>query len=175
MPTLTSLRAYARHRGVTLHAVQAAIDSGRLCESVTRDAHGVRKIADVELADREWAANTLARADMPDTRPTTAAQTWPDWAPRWVHELEMTPADVLGHAMHADAVAVAFARLHLEAAADPEAAIPALLVRLRPLLAEAPPVPGFAPIDMCASLTLDAALEQIHGPDDDPEPGDQTP
>ncbi len=54
-----SLRAYAAHRtrqglrGGSLAAVQRAIDSGRLRASVVDG-----RIADPELADREWAANT---------------------------------------------------------------------------------------------------------------------
>lgn len=52
-------QAYARHRralglpGQTHKAVQRAMDSGRLQKSVRN-----RKIIDVELADREWEANT---------------------------------------------------------------------------------------------------------------------
>jgi hypothetical protein len=58
-----SLRAYAAHRkslglpGASLQAVQRAIDRQRLYESVVR-VHGSRKILDVDVADREWAANT---------------------------------------------------------------------------------------------------------------------
>jgi hypothetical protein len=170
----TSLRAYARHRGVSLAAVQGAIDAGRLRESVIRDEHGTRKIGDVALADREWQANTLPRAGQPDTRPPAPYEPmWPDWAPEWVHALAMTPADVLGHAMRDHALAVALARLHLEQAPDPETAAAALLERLRPLLADAPAVPGFAPVEMCASLTLDEAVDQLHGLDDDPEAGER--
>lgn len=57
------LREYARHRkdaslpGGTVNAVRTAIDSGRLCKSLTPDG---RQIADAELADAEWEANTLA-------------------------------------------------------------------------------------------------------------------
>jgi hypothetical protein len=43
-----SLRAYARHRGVTLRAVQKARDSKRITVP----------IVDVETADREWERNT---------------------------------------------------------------------------------------------------------------------
>jgi hypothetical protein len=58
-----SLRGYAAHRrslgltGGTLPAVRKAIARERLVESVVTVA-GVKKIADPELADREWAANT---------------------------------------------------------------------------------------------------------------------
>lgn len=63
-----SLRAYAGHRkgrglpGGTLKSVQRAIAGGRLVDSlVTVD--GVKRIADPDQADREWAANTdLSRA-----------------------------------------------------------------------------------------------------------------
>ena len=50
MPLL-SLRAYARHRGVSLAAVQKAIHSGR----ITPNADG---LIDSERADAEWSAKT---------------------------------------------------------------------------------------------------------------------
>jgi hypothetical protein len=56
-----SLRAYAKHRGVTLKAVQKAIESGR----IHPNADG--KI-DTDRADAEWARNTG-----PKVRRTTAA------------------------------------------------------------------------------------------------------
>ena len=56
-----SLRAYAKRRGVSAEAVSKAIESGRLERSVVVVA-GEPKIADAELADREWAANTRPRA-----------------------------------------------------------------------------------------------------------------
>jgi P27 family predicted phage terminase small subunit len=57
-----SLRAYARRRGVSVEAVSRAVERGRLVESVVR-VGGVPKIADPDLADDEWAANTdLSRA-----------------------------------------------------------------------------------------------------------------
>jgi hypothetical protein len=52
-----SLRGYAKHRGVTLGAVQRAIESGRLVKSLTK-VNGATKIADPAAADGEWAANT---------------------------------------------------------------------------------------------------------------------
>lgn len=52
-----SLRAYAKRVGVSVEAVSQAIKAGRLTKSVTRES-GKPKIADAELADREWAANT---------------------------------------------------------------------------------------------------------------------
>src|SRR6185503_3692478 len=63
-----SLRAYAAHRksqgfaGGSLQAVQRAIQGQRLVESIV-SIDGVKKVADPELADREWVANTdLSRA-----------------------------------------------------------------------------------------------------------------
>lgn len=58
-----SLRAYAAHRkglglpGGSLQAVQRAISGDRLRDAVVV-VGGVKKIADPEAADREWAANT---------------------------------------------------------------------------------------------------------------------
>ncbi len=69
------IRAYARHRasrglpGTVQSAVQYAIDSGRLVKSLSPDR---KKIIDVELADREWEANS--RSDhAPLTGPTAPA------------------------------------------------------------------------------------------------------
>lgn len=56
-PAAISLRSYARHRGVSLTAVQKAIDDGRLSVSVTT-VNGVRKITDPQQADKEWEQNT---------------------------------------------------------------------------------------------------------------------
>lgn len=57
-----SVRAYARHRGVTHRAVQNAITKGRLVGSVGRGSRGPT-IVDVILADHEWDRNTdLTRA-----------------------------------------------------------------------------------------------------------------
>lgn len=67
-----SLAAYARHRqaaglpGGTRHAVDLAIQAGRLRRSVATSASGKAKISDVALADAEWAATTHA-----DRRPLT--------------------------------------------------------------------------------------------------------
>lgn len=58
-----SLRAYAAHRkglslpGGTLQAVQRAIAGRRLVDCLVV-VGGVKRIADPEAADREWAANT---------------------------------------------------------------------------------------------------------------------
>lgn len=60
-PPTTSLSAYARHRGVSTEAVRKAIATRRLVKSITNDEPP--QIADAQLADREWAANTdLTRA-----------------------------------------------------------------------------------------------------------------
>ena len=53
-----SQRAYAKHRGVTLRAVQKAIKAGRLSHSLTENAQGHKKILSAEAADSEWLANT---------------------------------------------------------------------------------------------------------------------
>jgi phage terminase Nu1 subunit (DNA packaging protein) len=58
-----TLTAYAARRGVSPKAVSKAIAAGRLSASVTRDQHGAPKIADPDLADREWEANTRARVE----------------------------------------------------------------------------------------------------------------
>jgi hypothetical protein len=63
----TSLRAYAKRRGVSAEAVSKAIMSGRLRESVVM-VGGQPKIRDVDLADREWGANTRPRVDLPPPR-----------------------------------------------------------------------------------------------------------
>ena len=55
MADLLSLRGYARHRGVTLQAVQKAIQSGRI--GTVKDSKGKPKI-DPETADRLWNQNT---------------------------------------------------------------------------------------------------------------------
>ena len=58
-----SLRAYAKRRGTSVQAVSVAIKAGRLSLSVVRTG-GVPKIADPDLADREWDANTRPRIDV---------------------------------------------------------------------------------------------------------------
>jgi phage terminase Nu1 subunit (DNA packaging protein) len=56
MPTVTPT-AYAKHRKCSPEGVFDAIRKGRLQASVTRQESG-RYLVDVELADKEWAANT---------------------------------------------------------------------------------------------------------------------
>src|SRR4051794_30803735 len=70
-PQVLSVRAYARHRGSSHQAVLRAIARGRLSASLTT-IDGVTKIADVALADQEWAATTdLSKA--PDAVKVRAA------------------------------------------------------------------------------------------------------
>jgi hypothetical protein len=57
-----SLRAYAKRRGVSAESVSKAVSDGRLKGSVVR-VNGAPKIADPDLADREWEANTRQRVD----------------------------------------------------------------------------------------------------------------
>lgn len=64
-----SLTAYAKRRGVSPVAVSKAVAAGRLSASVVRDARGAPKIADPELADQEWTANTRPRIDHPSADP----------------------------------------------------------------------------------------------------------
>jgi hypothetical protein len=49
---MMSLRAYAKHRGCALNAVQAAIKAGRISWG------GKGTLIDSELADNQWSANT---------------------------------------------------------------------------------------------------------------------
>ena len=59
---ILSQRAYARHRGVNLSAVQKAIQSGRI--STLEDGR-----IDSDVADEEWQRNTMARPPaMPQRR-----------------------------------------------------------------------------------------------------------
>jgi hypothetical protein len=73
-PPIT-LTAYASRRGVSPKAVSKAIAAGRLTASVTRDQHGAPKISDPDLADREWEANTRARAEYAAPAPADPAET----------------------------------------------------------------------------------------------------
>lgn len=86
---MMSLRAYARRRktlglpGASLKAVQRAIASERLKESVARDGAGTPSISDPSLADREWIAHTDAAlaptADAPvDAAPAESGETYAD-------------------------------------------------------------------------------------------------
>jgi hypothetical protein len=74
---IMSQRAYARHRGVAVRAVQKAIESGRISTLPTGEI-------DSEIADREWARNTrrfappvasgLKQDDEPESEPFGASQ-----------------------------------------------------------------------------------------------------
>lgn len=67
---LMGYREYARHRGVSLGAVQKALRDGRI--QATAD-----KKIDSEVADREWASNTDASRvamNVFESRPTVAQQ-----------------------------------------------------------------------------------------------------
>jgi len=55
---MISIRAYADSRGISHTAVQKAIKSGRLVKCLGKSDSGAVKIADADLADKEWAANT---------------------------------------------------------------------------------------------------------------------
>src|ERR1035441_908465 len=59
-----SLRGYARHRGVSLRAVQKALKSGRI--SAREDGR-----LDADVADKNWASTTAPRPQ-PVSRPTKA-------------------------------------------------------------------------------------------------------
>jgi hypothetical protein len=85
---LTSLRAYAKLRGVSVEAVSKAIKAGRLRECV-KFVDGVPKIADCELANREWDANTQPRIDQP-----TSTRTVTKPSPSDDDDDEDLPADV---------------------------------------------------------------------------------
>ena len=88
---MVSLRAYARSRGCSLRGVQKAIASGRLVDAVTADSKGRPKIVSIELADREWAANTdesfhrglpcpQAASNVKPAEPSPAATPFPPFA-----------------------------------------------------------------------------------------------
>ncbi len=68
MATPMSLSEYARRRGVSVEAVSKAVKAGRLRGSIVT-VDGKPKIADAELADHEWEANTRPRIDHPPPRP----------------------------------------------------------------------------------------------------------
>jgi len=74
-----SLRAYARHRGVSLRAVQKAIQAGRIEKSTTG------KI-DIQIADTQWDTRTAPR-------PRVAEQSGPRQGPQ---KQKAVPADGQG-------------------------------------------------------------------------------
>src|SRR6266852_5587299 len=72
-----SLRAYARHRGVSLRAVQKAIKSGRI--AAREDGR-----LDADVADVNWARNTAPRPQ-PSSKPVQPAAASPQSAPHHHH------------------------------------------------------------------------------------------
>ena len=76
-----SLRAYARHRGVSLRAVQKALKSGRI--SAREDGR-----VDAEVSDTNWARNTAPRpilATSPRSKLTAHNVPVPKTAPERAH------------------------------------------------------------------------------------------
>jgi DNA-binding transcriptional regulator YhcF (GntR family) len=69
---ILSLRAYARHRGVQLRAVQKAIEYGRI--TTLPDGQ-----IDSDVADEEWARNTMPKVP-PPTRGGSRQEDDPDQA-----------------------------------------------------------------------------------------------
>lgn len=75
MVNAMTLGKYAEHRrarglpGCSKAAVSKAIKAGRLAKSVVRDHRGQPKIADPELADREW---RIVRTLPPSAAPLVA-------------------------------------------------------------------------------------------------------
>ena len=78
-----TLRAYARHRGVSLRAVQKALKSGRI--STREDGR-----LDAEVTDANWARNTAPRPQPPST-PAAAMPAKPAAAHQSVHHHSNTP------------------------------------------------------------------------------------
>jgi hypothetical protein len=76
-----TLTAYAARRGVSVKAVSKAVAAGRLSGSVVRDKHGSPKIADPELADREWVTKTRASIDR---KPASYSEASPTPPHAWV-------------------------------------------------------------------------------------------
>jgi hypothetical protein len=72
-----TLTAYAQRRGVSVKAVSKAVAAGRLAASVVRNHHGAPKIADADLADREWEANTRTRGATPQLVAARASSSAP--------------------------------------------------------------------------------------------------
>lgn len=81
MPEPMSLSAYARRRRVSVEAVSKAVERGRLRGSVVM-VDGKPKIADAELADTEWQANTRPRIDHPPPPAAPKAKKRPPRPPR---------------------------------------------------------------------------------------------
>jgi len=75
-PEPMSLRGYARHRGVSLRAVQKALKSGRI--NAREDGR-----LDADLADTNWARNTAPRPQSSSKTPSKHAV--PKAAPENAH------------------------------------------------------------------------------------------
>lgn len=87
-----SFRAYSRHRGTSVEAVRRAIKSKRLLACLVTDAAGRVQIGDVDLADREWAANTdLTKAPSYVKERAAARVTGPQGVTPPVTEPPVTP------------------------------------------------------------------------------------
>ena len=71
---IMSMRAYAKHRGVSPEAVSKAVRTGRI--TTVTDEKGRRAI-DPEVADREWQANTNVAHKTTPTRAEAAGETAP--------------------------------------------------------------------------------------------------
>jgi hypothetical protein len=79
-----TLRAYARHRGVSLRAVQKALKSGRI--STREDGR-----LDAEASDANWARNTAPRPQPPSTPAAAKPAKTPAAAHQSVHHNSDTP------------------------------------------------------------------------------------
>lgn len=99
-----SLRGYATRRGVSPESVSKAITAGRLRSSVVLIG-GQPKIADAELADREWEANTQPRIDQPRRKapPTPAIEEEDDELPEGVPAYDVSRAVREAHAARREA------------------------------------------------------------------------
>lgn len=67
-----SLRAYAKHRGVTLQAVQKAIATGRIATVTTAGKKGINP----DQADRQWDATTDPGMQRGQKQPTETSSTF---------------------------------------------------------------------------------------------------
>lgn len=76
-PRPMSLLAYAKRRGLSAEAVCKAVRSGRLERSIVV-VRGKPKIADPELADREWENNTRTARPPKPRRDSAASDVVPD-------------------------------------------------------------------------------------------------
>ena len=92
-----SIRAYARHRGVSHVAVKKAIDTGR----ITPEADGT---IEPNRADLEWAKNTLT-ARKPTTRPTVETP-----SPELARAATREPAEPIATALSAGGTSLLQAR-----------------------------------------------------------------